>query len=165
MGHLRRRSAEANAHYIITAKMPSVTAIETASTLMNTLDTGLRTVGFDLKDWVKNLDIQSVGLFTLVVVAAVFLFDFASYYFSSYTGKSAEYSTYGRSLATGAAKAWIHRDQFGFDNYIQDVRGGRSLDTVNNVLDSISRAILEYEDPASLSPRKVGRGDKTLNGF
>ncbi|CAL4091427.1 unnamed protein product [Meganyctiphanes norvegica] len=145
--------------------MPSAAAIETASTLMTKLDTGLKTVGFDLKDWVKNLDIQSVGLFTLVVVAAVFLFDFGSYYWSSYTGASGAYSSYGRSLATGAAKAWIHRDEFGLDNYIEDVRGGRSLDSVNNVLDSISRAILEFEDPAELSSRKVGRGDKTLGGF
>lgn len=90
-------------------------------TLMYQVDETLRTFGFDIKSLVKSLDLQTFGLLTLLVVGAVFLFDFLSYGYASYTGDAAGHTSYGRSLVTTAAKVWDQRDQLGLNPY---VRGG-----------------------------------------
>ncbi|CAL4135883.1 unnamed protein product [Meganyctiphanes norvegica] len=121
--------------------------LDNASAIMTQVDSSLRFLGFDLQDFIKNLDIQTVGLFTLVVVAGVFLFDFLGYGYSTYQGTTSAYSSYSRSLTTGAAKFWQNREILGFDPYLNEIRGGRSLDSVTGVLDAISSAWLKYEDP------------------
>nr|XP_027219233.1 uncharacterized protein LOC113811650 [Penaeus vannamei]XP_027219236.1 uncharacterized protein LOC113811653 [Penaeus vannamei] len=111
-------------------------------TLMYQVDETLRTFGFDIKSLVKSLDLQTFGLLTLLVVGAVFLFDFLSYGYASYTGDAAGHTSYGRSLVTTAAKVWDQRDQLGLNPY---VRGGRGLDSMTQILDDIADAILKYE--------------------
>ncbi|XP_042869169.1 uncharacterized protein LOC122251345 [Penaeus japonicus] len=101
--------------------MPATT-IAPLGTLMYQVDETLRTFGFDVKSLVKSLDLQTFGLLTLLVVGAVFLFDFLNYgYASYYTGDISEHTSYGRSLVTTAAKVWDQRDQLGLNPY---VRGG-----------------------------------------
>jgi len=121
--------------------------LEDASALMTQMDGTLRLLGFDLQEFVKDLDIQSVGLFTLVVVAGVFLLDFLGYGYSAYQGTTSAYSSYSRSLTTGAAKAWQSRDELGVNPFLNGIRDGRSLDRVTEVLDAISNAWLQYEEP------------------
>ncbi|XP_071530500.1 uncharacterized protein [Panulirus ornatus] len=126
--------------------MPStvaVTAAPVASSLMYQVDQSLRTLGFDLKSLVKSFDLQTVGLLTLLVVVGIFLFDFLNYGYSSYYGDTSTYTSYGRSLVTTAAKIWDQRDELGVNPY---VRGGRGLDSMTQILDSLADAVLKYEE-------------------
>lgn len=81
---------------------------------MTQVDQTLRTFGLDLKGLVKAFDLQTVGLVTLIVVAAIIIFDVISYGYASYAGTSSSYTSYGRSLVTSAAKVWDQREQLGF---------------------------------------------------
>ncbi|XP_053634215.1 uncharacterized protein [Cherax quadricarinatus] len=114
-----------------------------AATIMQQVDQSLRTFGFDLKSLVKALDLQTIGILTLVVVLAIVLYDIISYNYSSYHGDLSSYSSYGRSLVTTAAKVWDQREELGLNPY---VRGGRGLDEMTRILDAVADAILKYED-------------------
>lgn len=100
----------------------AATVAPAAATLMTKVDDSLRTLGFDLKGLVKSIDLQTVGLLTLIVVVGVFLFDFFNYGYQSYlAGDTSSYSSYGRSLVTNAARLWDQRGELGLNPY---VRGG-----------------------------------------
>ncbi|KAG7156269.1 uncharacterized protein LOC121853794 [Homarus americanus] len=122
---------------VVTSTLPAATAV------MHQVDESLRTLGFDLKSLVKAFDLQTVGLLTLVVVVGIFLFDLLNYGYSSYQDDSSTYTSYGRSLVTTAARVWDHREQLGLNPY---VRGGRGLDSMTQILDSLADAVLKYED-------------------
>lgn len=87
---------------------------------MTQVDHTLRTFGFDLKGLVKAVDLQTVGLVTLVVVAAIIIFDIIHYGYASYAGATSSYTSYGRSLATSAAKVWDQREQLGFASELRN---------------------------------------------
>ncbi|XP_066977552.1 uncharacterized protein [Macrobrachium rosenbergii] len=112
-------------------------------TLMNKVDEQLRTAGYDLKSFIKSIDLHTVGFLTLLVVAAIFLFDLLNYGYSAYLGNTSSYSSYGRSLVTNAAKVWDQREQLGFNNVI--TRGSRGLDSMTQILDTLADAVLKYE--------------------
>ncbi|CAL4107013.1 unnamed protein product, partial [Meganyctiphanes norvegica] len=86
------------------------------------MDSALRTFGFDLKQWISTLDIATVGMVMFVAAAGFILYDLIAYKLAGYTGNSANYHSYGRSLLTGAAEAWQNRDNLGLDPYFSGVR-------------------------------------------
>lgn len=104
----------------LASRMPS-TAVTYSPDIMTQVDETLRTLGFDLKGLVKAFDLKTVGLLTLLVVAAIFLFDIINYGYASYAGSPSSYTSYGRSLVTNAAKVWDQRGQLGFAS---DLRSG-----------------------------------------
>ncbi|CAL4221212.1 unnamed protein product, partial [Meganyctiphanes norvegica] len=134
-------------HLIITNM--SSNALAAISPFVSQMDSALRTfAGFDLKQWISNLDIATVGIVMLVAALGFLLFDLIGYKFAPYSGNAAGYQPFGRNLLTGAAEAWQNRDNLGLDPYLSGVRG-RSLDInkVSHVLDAISTAVLEWESP------------------
>ncbi|XP_050692918.1 uncharacterized protein LOC126983830 [Eriocheir sinensis] len=124
--------------------MPSagITTLPFSPDFMTQVDQTLRTLGFDLKGLVKAFDLKTFGLVTLVVVAAIILFDIIHYGYASYAGETSSYTSYGRSLATSAAKIWDQREQHGFAT---ELRNGRGLDSMTQILDSIADAIIMYD--------------------
>lgn len=99
---------------------PAVTALPLSPDFMTQVDQTLRTFGFDLKGLVKAFDLKTVGLLTLVVVGAIILFDIIHYGYASYAGNTSSYTSYGRSLATSAAKVWDQREQLGFASELRN---------------------------------------------
>lgn len=97
-----------------------ITTLPFSPDFMTQVDQTLRTFGFDLKGLVKAFDLQTVGLVTLVVVAAIILFDIIHYGYASYGGETSSYTSYGRSLATSAAKIWDQREQLGFASELRN---------------------------------------------
>ena len=93
--------------------MPSP-ALTYSPDIMTQVDQTLRTLGFDLTSLVKTFDLKTVGLLTVLVVAAIFLFDLVNYGYASYGSSSSSYTSYGRSLVTNAAKVWDQRGELGF---------------------------------------------------
>ncbi|CAL4143768.1 unnamed protein product, partial [Meganyctiphanes norvegica] len=126
----------------------SPTALATAENFITQFETGLRAFGVDLKTWVGSLDLVTVGVTLLVVAVGVLLFDMVTYFYAKYAGTDRGYQSYGRSLALGAAKAWDSRDELGLNNYLDGARGGRSLDGVTSVLESLAKAALEWDEPS-----------------
>lgn len=122
---------------------------------MTQVDQTLRTLGFDLTSLVKTFDIKTVGLLTLVVIGAIFLFDLLHYGYAGYAGTSSSYTSYGRSLVTSAAKVWDQRDQLGLPS---GLRNGRDLDAMTQILDSIADAIIKYD---KLEGNEVGQTRKS----
>ncbi|CAL4135886.1 unnamed protein product [Meganyctiphanes norvegica] len=116
-----------------------------ALSLMSQADVSLRSLGFDLKQYFQSFDLQTVGVVVLVAALGLFLFNLLSYAYATYTGRSDGFRPYGRSLITGAARAWQDKDHWG----INDVRGGRGLDEVAGILDALSNAVLEWEEPSN----------------
>ncbi|KAK7086638.1 hypothetical protein SK128_020709 [Halocaridina rubra] len=116
--------------------------------LMYQFDNQLNRAGYDLKGLFRSIDIHTIGFLTLVVVGAVLLFDLINYGISVYLGHTSTYSSYGRSLATNAARLWEHRDQYDLSAL---GRGGRGLDSsVTNVLDSLAEAIIKYDEEENI---------------
>ncbi|KAK3870595.1 hypothetical protein Pcinc_024178 [Petrolisthes cinctipes] len=116
-----------------------VTTINPAAAV---LDQSLRSFGFDLGSLLKSVDVQTVGVVALFVLIGILLFDVFNYGYTSYAGDSSSYVSYGRSLATSAAKVWDEREQLG----LSSGRGSRNLDTMTQVLDSLADAVLKYEE-------------------
>lgn len=110
--------------------------------IMYQVDEQLRSAGFDLRTFVKSIDLHSIGFLTLLVVGCIFLFDLLSYGYYAYLGNASTYSSYGRSLVTNAAKAWDRREELGLNAL---TRGSRGLGSMTQILDSLSAAILKYE--------------------
>ncbi|XP_063840662.1 uncharacterized protein LOC135089220 [Scylla paramamosain] len=135
--------------------MPSPALTTYSPDLMTQVDQTLRTLGFDLTSLVKSFDIKTVGLLTLVVIGAIFLFDLIHYGYASYAGSSSSYTSYGRSLVTSAAKVWDQRDQLGVAS---GLRNGRDLDAMTQILDSIADAIIKYD---KLEDNEVGQTRKS----
>ncbi|XP_045118561.1 uncharacterized protein LOC123508746 [Portunus trituberculatus] len=131
--------------------MPSAALTTISPGIMTQVDQTLRTLGFDLTSLVKTFDIKTVGLLTLVVIGAIFLFDLIHYGYAGYIGTSSSYTSYGRSLVTGAAKVWDQRDQLGLAS---GLRNGRDLDAMTQILDSIADAIIKYDE---LEDNEVGQ--------
>ncbi|CAL4125616.1 unnamed protein product [Meganyctiphanes norvegica] len=119
--------------------------------LMSQADASLRSLGFDVKQYFKNFDLQTVGVVVLVAALGLVLFNLLTYAYVAYTGRSDSFSPYGRSLVTGAARAWQDKDTWG----INDVRGGRGLDEVAEILDALSNAVLEWEQPTNVIKNKT----------
>ncbi|KAK4311384.1 hypothetical protein Pmani_017108 [Petrolisthes manimaculis] len=117
-----------------------VTTINPAAAAV--LDQGLRSLGFDLGSLLKSVDVQTVGVVALFVLIGILLFDVFNYGYTSYAGDTSSYVSYGRSLATSAAKVWDEREQLG----LSSGRGSRNLDTMTQVLDSLADAVLKYEE-------------------
>jgi len=127
----------------------SPTALATAENFISQFETGLRAFGLDLKTWVGSLDLVTVGVTILLASVGVLLFDLVTYFYAAYVGSAKDYQPFGRSLVLGAAKAWDTRNELDFNNYLNDVRGSRSLDGVTHILDALAKAALEWEEPTS----------------
>ncbi|XP_018019513.1 uncharacterized protein LOC108675968 [Hyalella azteca] len=132
--------------------MPASAALHQADNIMTNVDSALRTVGYDLPSLIKSIDFKTIGLVTGAIILGLLLFDVIS----QWLGKSLDndyssYSSYGRSLAVGAAKVWDKKDEIGL---LEGVRGGRSLESVTKVLDSISDAVLKWEEDSGASAQQ-----------
>ncbi|XP_071530502.1 uncharacterized protein [Panulirus ornatus] len=99
--------------------------------IMYQLQESLRNV--DLRYLVSTLDIQTIGVLSLVVVAVIFLLDLLT--------KS--YAPFGRSLLSSAVHAWGISDQLGLNDA---VRGSRSLEPLTGVLDALAEAVMKWEE-------------------
>lgn len=123
--------------------MPA-SALHHADSLMTNVDSALRTVGYDLPSLIKSVDLKTVGLVTGAVILGLLLFDVITQWFGgSYANDVSSYSTYGRSLAVSAAKVWDQKDELGL---LEGVRGGRSIEPMTKILDSLSEAILKWDE-------------------
>lgn len=101
--------------------MPA-SALHHADNIMTNVDSALRTVGYDLPSLFKTIDIKTVGLVAGAIIIGLLLLDVIAQWFGGkYTDDVSSYSTYGRSLAVGAAKIWDQKDELGL---LKGVRGG-----------------------------------------
>ena len=102
--------------------MPSA-ALQQADAIMTNVDSALRTVGYDLPSIIKNIDFKTVGLVTGAIILGLLIFDVLTQWLSSSFKDDdfSSYSSYGRSLAVGAAKVWDQRNEIGL---LDGVRGG-----------------------------------------
>lgn len=92
------------------------TPVATVSPAAVVLDQSLRSLGFDLGGLLKSVDVQTVGVVALFVLLGILLFDIFNYGYTAYAGDPSSYVSYGRSLATSAAKIWDERDQLGLSS-------------------------------------------------
>ncbi|XP_076069806.1 uncharacterized protein LOC143041685 [Oratosquilla oratoria] len=115
------------------------------SDVMSQLDQNLRSYGVDMRElrhYIKYIDIQTLGVFAIMVIICIFIFDSLAYLFAYFKGTTSHYSSYGKSILASSAKVWPEiRNELAVDPYAR----GRSLDSVTPVLDAIHGAFLRWE--------------------
>ncbi|XP_042869178.1 uncharacterized protein LOC122251355 [Penaeus japonicus] len=95
---------------------------------------------FDVRSWVDQLDVQKVGLVTLVVVAAVFLFDLFN----------KNYTPNGPNMLLSPAPVWESADQGDLKHsnaHDSAPSKTRSLETVAKVFQALTEAVNKWEEP------------------
>nr|XP_027229882.1 uncharacterized protein LOC113821571 [Penaeus vannamei] len=102
---------------------------------------------FDVRSWVGQLDFEKVGLATLVIVAAVLVFDWFN----------KNYAPNGPNLLVSSPPVWDAADQGGFkhtDTHDSMSLNNRSLETVAKVFHALTEAVKKWEEPQDFSARR-----------
>ncbi|XP_047491719.1 uncharacterized protein LOC125040958 [Penaeus chinensis] len=101
---------------------------------------------FDVRSWIGQLEYEKVGLFALVAVAAVLLFDWFN----------KNYTPNGPNFLVSSPPVWDVADHGGFkhtDTHDSLSLNNRSLETVTKVFRALTEAVEKWEDPQDFSTR------------
>jgi hypothetical protein len=115
------------------------------STILGSLESGINQFALDPLAAIKSIDIQSVALVGVSILFIIFLVDLIAYLFALYKGTEEEFTPYSRSIAVMAADAWDNRQQNEISYYYDPYVRSRSLEGFTPILDSISKAVKEWQ--------------------
>ncbi|KAK8404136.1 hypothetical protein O3P69_000297 [Scylla paramamosain] len=132
-------------------------SLSTAAAASHHMERSLRTLGFDLTNMLKTLDLQTVGLLGLLILAGILLFDLfakgSNYGHASYPGSlgSGTYASYGR-------KGLLDSSASGTSHLEPSARTSRSLESVTQILESLAEAAMKYRgrdaDEEQIEPKE-----------
>ncbi|XP_045118570.1 uncharacterized protein LOC123508752 [Portunus trituberculatus] len=118
-------------------------SIATAAAASHQIERSLRTLGLDLSNTLRTLDLQTVGLLGLLILAAIILFDLfgkgSNYGHATYPGSvgGGTYASYGR-------KGLLDSSASGTSHLEPSARTSRSLESMAEILESVAEAALKY---------------------
>ncbi|XP_050693352.1 uncharacterized protein LOC126984034 [Eriocheir sinensis] len=128
--------------------MPSA-AVSAAASATQHLNHSLRSLGFDLTNIFGNFDLHTVSLLGLLLLAAVLLLDVFSKGSNrpSYFPNTTTYGSYGRNGLASSGSSHLE----------STARTSRGLETMTQVLESLTNAAKRYEGQDAAEEQPVAK--------